>query len=231
MVLLAAGSVTDVAQTAEDAVKDVNRFTEYIQEHIPVLINFGIKVVFAILFFCIGRVLIKWVRKLVRHSFERSSADKGVAQFVDSVLKFGLYALLLFTIATKFGVDTASAAALIASGGVAIGLALQGSLSNAPGGEVTDAIGTGIFHQHARNSLEAGVITLAHNGSWKHNANTLRWGVSGQAELISDHISEWEWRDSAGYSLPNDGQTMELYYAMRGDSSMKSAREWKKSGK
>ena len=97
-------------------------------------------------------------------------------------------------------------------------------LSNAPSGEVTDAIGTGIFHQHARNSLEAGVITLAHNGSWKHNANTLRWGVSGQAELISDHISEWEWRDSAGYSLPDDGQTMELYYAMRGDSSMKSAR-------
>ena len=97
-------------------------------------------------------------------------------------------------------------------------------LSSAPGGEVTDAIGTGIFHQHARNSLEAGVITLAHNGSWKHNANTLRWGVSGQAEIISDHISEWEWRDSAGYSLPNDGQTMELYYAMRGDSSMKSAR-------
>ena len=134
MVLLAAGSVTDVAQTAEDAVKDVNRFTEYIQEHIPVLINFGIKVVFAILFFCIGRVLIKWVRKLVGHSFERSSADKGVAQFVDSVLKFGLYALLLFTIATKFGVDTASAAALIASGGVAIGLALQGSLSNFAGG-------------------------------------------------------------------------------------------------
>ena len=134
MVLLAAGSVTEVAQTAEEAAKDVNRFTEYIQEHIPVLINFGIKVVFAILFFCIGRVLIKWVRKFVGHSFERSSADKGVAQFVDSVLKFGLYALLLFTIATKFGVDTASAAALIASGGVAIGLALQGSLSNFAGG-------------------------------------------------------------------------------------------------
>ena len=85
-------------------------------------------------------------------------------------------------------------------------------------------LGTGIFHQHARNSLEAGVITLAHHGSWKRGANTLRWGVSGQAELIRDHISEWEWRDSAGYSLPNDGHSMELYYAMRGDSSMVSAR-------
>ena len=97
-------------------------------------------------------------------------------------------------------------------------------LSNAPGGEITDALGTGVFHQHARNSLEAGVITLAHKGEWKTGGNTLRWGVSGQAELISDHISEWEWRDSAGYSMPNNGQDMELFYAMRGDSTMRSGR-------
>ena len=97
-------------------------------------------------------------------------------------------------------------------------------LSNAPAGEITDALGTGLFHQHARNSLEAGVVTLAHNGSWQRGNNTLKWGVSGQAELIRDHISEWEWRDSAGYSLPNDGKSMELYYALRGDTSMVSAR-------
>ena len=65
---------------------------------------------------------------------EHSKADKGVEQFVDSFLKFILYFLLLFSIAAKFGVDTASVAALIASGGVAIGLALQGSLSNFAGG-------------------------------------------------------------------------------------------------
>ena len=97
-------------------------------------------------------------------------------------------------------------------------------LSNAPAGEVSEALGTGIFHQHARNSLEAGVITLAHNASWKKRDNTLKWGVSAQAELIRDHISEWEWRDSAGYSLPNDGHFLKLYYAMRGDSAMTSAR-------
>ena len=90
--------------------------------------------------------------------------------------------------------------------------------------EVSEALGTGIFHQHARNSLEAGVFTLAHNGTWTHGTNTLRWGVSGQAEWIRDHISEWEWRDSAGYSLPDDGHSMELYYALRGDTTMLSAR-------
>ena len=90
--------------------------------------------------------------------------------------------------------------------------------------EQSDVLGTGIFHQHARNTLEAGVITLAHNGSWKSGSNTLLWGVSGQAELIHDRISEWEWRDSAGYSLPNDGRSMELYYTMRGEADMRSAR-------
>jgi hypothetical protein len=88
----------------------------------------------------------------------------------------------------------------------------------------TEVLGTGIYHQHARNLLEAGVITLAHTGAWKRGNNTLSWGVSGQAELIRDHISEWEWRDSAGYSLPNDGHSMELFYTLRGDASMKSAR-------
>ena len=88
----------------------------------------------------------------------------------------------------------------------------------------SEALGTGLFHQHARNNLEAGVVTLAHKGSWQRGQNTLIWGVSGQMERINDRISEWEWRDSAGYSMPDDGQTMELYYSMRGEAAMTTAR-------
>lgn len=90
--------------------------------------------------------------------------------------------------------------------------------------ETFDVLGTGIFHQHARNNLEASVVTLAHNGSWKRGQNTLIWGLSGQMEMIRDAISEWEWRDSAGYSMPDNGHTMELYYAMNGTSEMRTAR-------
>lgn len=124
----------EVVEATRNTVEEVGRFTSYLQDHIPDLIGFGLKVIFALLFFFIGRVVIKWVRKIVRNSMERYKMDKGVEQFVDSLLKFVLYFLLLFTIATKFGVDTASVAALIASGGVAVGLALQGSLSNFAGG-------------------------------------------------------------------------------------------------
>ena len=127
-------TTNEVAEVTQQTVKEVSRFAQYIQDHIPTLIGFGIRVLLALVFFFIGRILIKWIRKIVRRSIERSSADKGVEQFVDSVLKFALYFLLIFSIASKFGVDTTSVAALIASGGVAIGLALQGSLSNFAGG-------------------------------------------------------------------------------------------------
>lgn len=124
----------EVVETTKNAVEEMNQFTAYLQKNIPNIIGFGVKVLFAILFFLVGRAVIKWIRKIVRHSMERSNADVGVRQFVDSVLKVVLYFILLFSIATKFGVDAASVAALIASGGVAIGLALQGSLSNFAGG-------------------------------------------------------------------------------------------------
>lgn len=121
-------------ETALEATEDVSALIKYVQENIPSLIGFGLQVILAIIFFFIGRMLINWIRKLTRTMLQRSSADKGVEQFVDSLMKFGLNAILIFTIATKFGVDTASVAAIIASAGVAVGLALQGSLSNFAGG-------------------------------------------------------------------------------------------------
>ena len=90
--------------------------------------------------------------------------------------------------------------------------------------EDVGVLGTGTYHEHARNSLQAGVATLAHHGEWLHGANTLSWGISGQAEFINDQISEWNWRDSAGYSLPNNEHAMELFYSMRGTTSMRSMR-------
>ena len=131
---VAATAVVEVAEVTQDTVEEVNRLAQYIQDSIPKLAGFGVRVLIALAVFFLGRIVIRWIQKLVRRSFERSGADKGVEQFVDSFLKAGLYSLLIFSIAAKFGVDTASVAALVASGGVAIGLALQGSLSNFAGG-------------------------------------------------------------------------------------------------
>lgn len=96
--------------------------------------NLGIRIVFAILFFLIGVQLIKLLRKIVRRAMERAEAEIGVKQFVDSFIKAALYVILAFTVAASFGVDAASIVALLGSAGVAIGLAVQGSLSNLAGG-------------------------------------------------------------------------------------------------
>lgn len=119
---------------SEEALQEVGKLAQYVNNKIPELIDFAFRVLLALIVFVIGAKLIGWVRKLVKRSLKRSSVDKGVEQFVDSVLKFGLYALLLFSIGKNFGLDTASVAAVLASGGVAVGLALQGSLSNLAGG-------------------------------------------------------------------------------------------------
>lgn len=129
-----ADTTQEVTEATQEAVDKVSRLTQYVQDSIPSLISFGLQIIMALIVFFVGRLVIKWIRKIVRRSFERSGADKGVEQFVDSLLKYGLYALLIFTLISGLGFDTTSVAALVASSGVAIGLALQGSLSNFAGG-------------------------------------------------------------------------------------------------
>lgn len=90
--------------------------------------------------------------------------------------------------------------------------------------ETASVLGKGTYHEHARNSLSAGVATLQHSGEWKKANNSLRWGASAQLEKITDRISEWEWRDSAGYSMPHTPKSMDLYYVLRSDTSLLSAR-------
>ena len=118
--LLTENVTESVTENIQQEVETQTGFAvNFLNENLPKAIDFGIGVIFALIIFAIGRVLINWARKIVRASIERSNADKGVEQFVDSCLKAGLYAILILTIVVRFGVDTSSVAALLASGGVA----------------------------------------------------------------------------------------------------------------
>lgn len=107
---------------------------KYIQELPDKALRFGVRVLFALVFLLVGIQIIKLVRRIVRRSLKKNNADIGVVQFLDSFIKVVLYVLLLFLIASGFGLDAASVVALLGSAGVAIGLAVQGSLSNFAGG-------------------------------------------------------------------------------------------------
>lgn len=98
------------------------------------LLNLGIKVLVTLVLFWTGQRLITWIRKIIRNSMERANVDKGVAQFADSLLKYGMYVILAVFLASSLGVESTSIAALFASAGMAVSLAMQGSLSNLAGG-------------------------------------------------------------------------------------------------
>lgn len=122
----------------EQEVQEVKTMVEGYQqmfvEYLPDLTKFGLKVVIAILVFIGGRKVIQWVINFVKVSMQKASVDKGVIQFTGSLLRVVLYALLIFNIATNFGVKESSVAALLGSAGVTVGLALQGGLANIAGG-------------------------------------------------------------------------------------------------
>ena len=128
----------ELQQSAEASVNEVtenmSQFSNYIQEHIPNLINLGIKIIIAIIIFMIGRVIIKWIRKSIRYSFQVKETDAGIATFVDSLVKFGLYILLIIIIAGNLGIELSSITVLFASAGVGVSLALQDFITNFAGG-------------------------------------------------------------------------------------------------
>lgn len=98
------------------------------------IFHMALRVVLALVVFLVGVQLIKFVRRILKKSLTRAHADVGVIQFLDSFVKIGLYVVLILFILTGFGVEAASIIAVIGSAGVALGLALQGSLSNLAGG-------------------------------------------------------------------------------------------------
>ncbi len=109
----------------------INEFLSQLPER---ALNLGLRILLAVIFFLLGIHLIKFIRKIIRKSMKRANAELGVIQFVDSFLKASFYALLVMLLASAFGVDAASVVAVVGSAGVAIGLAVQGSLSNLAGG-------------------------------------------------------------------------------------------------
>lgn len=107
---------------------------KFIQELPEKALRLGVRVLLAVLCFLIGMQLIKLVRRILKKSLHRAHADIGVIQFLDSLTKVVLYLVLIFFITSGFGLDATSIVALLGSAGVAIGLAVQGSLSNFAGG-------------------------------------------------------------------------------------------------
>lgn len=98
------------------------------------LMDFAWDIVVAVVIFLIGKLLIGYIDKLLNKLFVSKDVEISLAGFVRSFVKAALYIILIIALIKKVGVDTSSFVALLASAGVAIGMALSGTFQNFAGG-------------------------------------------------------------------------------------------------
>jgi len=97
-------------------------------------VSYGLKVIYAIVVLFIGLRVIKSLKKPIKRGFEKSNMDEAVQKFIFSLVNALLKVILIIVIASMVGINTASLIAVLGAASFAVGLALQGSLSNFAGG-------------------------------------------------------------------------------------------------
>lgn len=98
------------------------------------VLRFGIKVLIALVIYFIGVWLIRIVKRALKRFFDRKQTEPTIASFTTSFVSISMTVLLIVITVSTLGVNTTSLAALLAAGGMAIGMALSGTLQNFAGG-------------------------------------------------------------------------------------------------
>lgn len=106
----------------------------FVQKLIDLSLNAGKHILAAALVYIVGRFLVNMINRFVRRMLERRRIDVSVQSFVRSLVNILLTVLLVISVIGALGVNTTSFAALLASAGVAVGVALSGNLQNFAGG-------------------------------------------------------------------------------------------------
>lgn len=113
---------------------DKSKIEEYMGELGDWLVEKAFDLLITFLFLFIGRKICKFIVKLIRRSFEKSGIEPSVAGFLLSLINGILFAVLIIMAASILGFQVTSLVAVLGTAGLAIGLALQGSLANFAGG-------------------------------------------------------------------------------------------------
>ena len=107
---------------------------ELISEFIDKAVAFGLKVFAALFIYTLGVWIIRKVKKIIKGIFDRKKTDAAIASFAMSITSIALTVILIIITVGTLGIDTTSIAALLAGGGMAIGMALNGTVQNFAGG-------------------------------------------------------------------------------------------------
>ena len=106
----------------------------YIDTAVEMGMNYGPQLILAVVVLFVGLWVIKRFVRVLRAGMERSNTEPTLATFLSNLTSIGLKALLLISVASMIGIETTSFIAVLGAAGLAVGLALQGSLANFAGG-------------------------------------------------------------------------------------------------
>ncbi|MGF1911161.1 small-conductance mechanosensitive channel MscS [Vibrio kasasachensis] len=102
----------------------------WLNSNSELLIQYGVNIISAVLILFIGNIVAKMVANSVAKVLGKKKMDKAVVEFLHGIVRYTLFVIVLIAALSRIGVQTASVVAVIGAAGLAIGLALQGSLSN-----------------------------------------------------------------------------------------------------
>ncbi len=111
-----------------------NNITDYAQTFLKVLIDYSPKLISAFLILFVGLYAIRVLNRLIRKIMVKRELDPTLTKFLADILLWVLRVLLFVTFISKLGIETSSFVAILGAMGLAVGLSLQGSLSNFAGG-------------------------------------------------------------------------------------------------
>lgn len=114
--------------------EELNNYEQHLEKAIDWFWNLLPNLILAVIILIVGLWVIKFINKIVRKFFERRDYDLALESFLQSFIKITLKVLLAVLVVTQLGVKTSSLIAMLGAAGLAIGLALQGSLANFAGG-------------------------------------------------------------------------------------------------
>jgi len=87
-------------------------------------------------------------------------------------------------------------------------------------GKITNPLGAGVYQNYARNALDIQVYNFSHKGSYELGKHFLQWGAGIDHTIINDHLNEWEFQDSAGYSLPFNPNQINLSNVLKSNAHL-----------
>ncbi|TDT72264.1 small conductance mechanosensitive channel [Hypnocyclicus thermotrophus] len=100
------------------------------EKYFELLSIYGRKLVLAIILYVLGKYIIKFLLKMLKKTLKKAKFDESLKSFLDSFLSLAFNFILIIIVVSTLGVETSSLVALLGAAGLAVGLALQGSLSN-----------------------------------------------------------------------------------------------------